>query len=62
MTCSALSGSGVDDLLNQIDKYFAQRDADCQIIINPEHAAASAGCTSMLALLNHVTMQKVNIS
>ena len=42
MTCSALSGSGVDDLLNQIDKYFAQRDADCQIIINPEHAAASA--------------------
>ena len=42
MTCSALSGSGVDDLLNQIDQYFSQRDADCQIIINPEHAAASA--------------------
>ena len=40
--CSALSGSGVDDLLNQIDQYFAQRDADCKIIINPEFAAASA--------------------
>ena len=42
MTVSALSGSGVDDLLKQIDQYFSQRDADCQIIINPEQAAASA--------------------
>ena len=61
MTCSALSGSGVDDLLNQIDQYFAQRDADCQIIINLNTLQLVLGCTSMLALLNRYNAEGQHI-
>ena len=42
LTCSSLSGTGIDNVLYQVDKYFSQRDVDCQITISPQHTAASA--------------------
>ena len=42
LTCSALSGASVDEVLVQIDQYFAQQDTACQVNISPQHAAASA--------------------
>lgn len=42
LTCSALKGTGIDEVLGQIDRYFAQLDSQCKIIISPEQGAASA--------------------
>ena len=42
LTCSALTGTGIDDVLTQIDRYFAQADSLCEITISPDHGAASA--------------------
>ena len=42
LTCSALTGTGVDEVLFHIDQYFAQLDSLCEVNISPDQSAASA--------------------
>ena len=42
LSCSALEGSGIDDVLEHIDRYFARLDTLCDVVISPEQSAASS--------------------
>ena len=42
LSCSALDGTGIDDVLRHIDRYFARLDTLCDVVISPSQGAASA--------------------
>ena len=52
LTCSALTGTGVYDVLAQIDRFFAKSDSLCEFTLNPDYGAASAWLHQHARIIN----------